>query len=203
MSEVATKKELNKLYVEQDLSDSQIANLLGVHRTYITHLRKVYGIKSNNRSNETGRIGEVYAILKLLSEGFTVQDMNAIDKSHPFDILVDNEIKLDVKSAMISTENSYKYQFANSKANQVKVDSSVIVTQTGRTLKKYHESCHYIVLVALSEEGTQTFIIPSNHHLIKEKQTVSISDLKNNRFNEFRNNWEQLRSDPNDSSQRN
>lgn len=194
MKRAVAKNELESLYVEEDLSDSQIARLLGIHRTYVSKLRKEYDIQTNHRSSATGRIAEVYTILTLLNKGFSVRDMNSTDKVHPFDILVDGEIKVDVKSARLTTDDSYKFTFVNSKDKQVKIDESVIVTNAGGTLKKYHKSCDYVVLVALNEEKTESFVIPSVHHLLRGKQTVSITDLYNNRFNKYRNNWEQLRS---------
>lgn len=194
MAKVIDKENLEEL--NEKLSDSQIAKMLGVSRTYIVHLRKAYGIKANAQAISTGRIGELFAILSLLNQGYSVRDMNSINKTAPYDILVDGKIRIDVKSAVLGTEKCYKYQFGNSKDKQIALTSNVTETKTGRTLKKYSESCDYIVLVTLSE-NTQVFVIPSNHPDLVGKQTISISNVANNRFNQFRNGWDLLRGDEN------
>lgn len=197
MARVIDKENLEEL--NETLSDSQIAKMLGVSRTYIVHLRKLYGIEAKSQAIATGRIGELYTILSLLNQGYSVRDTNALDKTAPYDVLVDGKIKVDVKTATICTEDCYKFQFANSKDKRIALTSSVIETKTGRTLKKYSESCDYIVLIALSDD-TQAFVLPSDHPELIGKQTVSISNIHKNRFNRFRNNWDLLRGDENVSS---
>lgn len=190
MKKVIDKNKLEEL--NENLSDSQIAKMLGVDRTYIVHLRKAYGIKANSQSISTGRIGELFTVLSLLKQGYAVRDMNSLDKTAPYDVLVNGKIRIDVKSAVISTDKAYRYQFGNSKDKKIALTSNVIETRTGRTLKKYSESCDYIVFVALSD-NTQAFIIPSDHSELVGKQTISISNVSDNRFNRFRNNWDLLR----------
>lgn len=197
MAKVIDKVSLEEM--NETLSDKQIANMLGVSRSYIVHLRKLYGIEAKSQAIATGRIGELYTILSLLNEGYSVRDTNALDKTAPYDILVDGKIKVDVKTATICTEGCYKFQFGNSKDKQIALTSGVIKTKTGRTLKKYSESCDYIILVALSDD-TQAFVIPSNQPELIGKQTISISNVNNNRFNRFKNNWDLLRGDENVSS---
>ena len=190
MARAIEKEELRKLYVDDDLTDLQIAEIVGVNKSYIGQLRRLYGIKTRSNNAATGRYGEMYVRDILLSRGHDVLDLNEYNKNYSYDLLVDGKIRIDVKTANLSYSRAYKWQFANSAENRVRVDELTGVTATGRTLKKYHKTCDFVALVAIEDDRHTTFIIPSDNELIKGIQTVSITNLINNRFSSFRNNWE-------------
>lgn len=182
------KNKLKSLYVEDSFSDSEIANMIGVSRSYISHLRRQFNIPTRVG---TGRIGEVIAMLQLLSEGFSVKDLNATNKTASYDVLVDGSIRVDVKTAKISSKGRFVFSMAN-KSEGDHINTKKIKTSSGRLLKDYSKSCDYLMFVCL-RENPQIFIIPSSEEIVKMKSTINIKSDSDRKFDAFKNNWSMLK----------
>lgn len=194
MTAAISEDELIELYVNQGLSDREIAEIKGISRSYVGRLRKDYGIRTTAHAYVTGRIGEIYVLEELRERGFDAADMNLINSKYIYDILVDDNVRLEVKTARMTTGGAFKWQFANKRGLNLQVSELRGLTKTGRTIKHYHITCDFIVLVALDLEKAFTYIIPSGHPSIKGMQTISITNMKSSKFETYRENWDILRS---------
>lgn len=182
------EKKLKTLYIEEGFSDSEIANMIGVSRSYISHIRRQFNIPTRVG---TGRVGELIAMIQLLSEGFAIKDLNATDKTAPYDILVDGELRIDVKSAKISSNGRFVFSMAN-KSEGDHIKTKKIKTSAGRLLKDYSKSCDYLMFICL-RENPQIFIIPSNEEIVRMKSTINIKSDSDRKFDAFKNNWSMLK----------
>lgn len=194
MTVAISKDELTNLYIAQGLSDKEIADIKGISRSYVCRLRNGYAIRTTAHAFVTGRIGELYVLGELKERGFDATDMNLIDSKYIYDVLVDNSVRLEVKTARMTTDGAFKWQFANKGGLNLKVSEIRGLTNTGRTIKHYHKTCDFIVLVALDIDKAFTYIIPSDNPNIKGMQTISITSMENSKFEAYRENWDILRS---------
>lgn len=194
MTVAISKDELIELYVNQGLSDREIAEIKGITRSYVSILRKDYAIQTTAHSFITGRLGELYVLGELKERGFDAADMNLMDSKYIYDVLVNDSVRLEVKTARMTTDGAFKWQFANKGELNMQVSEIRGRTKTGRILKHYHKTCDFIALVAFGLEKTITYIIPSGHPNIRGMQTISITNMKNSKFEAYRENWNILRS---------
>jgi len=181
-----SKEYIKQLYVEQNKTDSEIAYICGVGRTYISHLRKKFSIKT--RLNN-GHKGELVAIQKLKELGFQVEDMNKITKTYIYDLRINGKCRVEIKSTkkennrFLFTLRTNRYRGCIESENKIKLPN-------GSYRKIFKNTCDFFLLTGLDGEGTQFFIVPSGF-ISNTQQNVSLSAVDNpkNKYNSFRNNW--------------
>lgn len=180
---------LKRLYMERGLTDREIANFMGFDRNYISKLREMYGIET--REN-TGTKGERYVKRKLASLGFLVKDMNEKNKTSSFDLLLNNKIKIEVKTALINDSDCYKFQLSEKEENQNIISQNRIKLANGRTRKIYKNTCDFIVFVGIRGSSVISLIIPSGE-INNKLQTLSFPASGKSKYRQYLNNWEQLK----------
>ena len=179
---------LMRLYVDLEKSDNEIASLLGLDRRTITQARKRFGIKARL---SVGRKGEMAALRKLEKLGFNVLDMNSVNKLSEFDILVNDNLKIEVKAA---SEHKGKFNYIlteKSEAGCVVSDKRIRLSN-GRTRKLYSKTCDFLLLVGFPKNKEPLFwIIPSND-IPDDLQTISISTSEKGKYAQYLNRFDLL-----------
>ena len=163
-----TTDELRFLHVDKNLSDAEIARMYGVTRSTITRRRIYHKIHRENAFN-----GFDYAlkatIQHLTFHGYTVENQKVIDKFSPFDLLVDNHIKIKVfysslyKLSPKYKRRSYTFSFTSKAANGNIESETRIKLRNGRFRRLYRLTCDYIVCMGHHREANdfEFWIIPS------------------------------------------
>lgn len=183
-----TKRLLRNLkltvdYWDKGLSDSEISKEMQLKRNSVFVNRKNANIPSRIR---TGRIGELIIKDKLKALGFEVVDMNEIDATAPFDLLVDGKIKVDVKTASKTNLGRYSFQLANPLSCK-----NTYERIGNKFLKNYEDSCDLMIFYCLDDDQ-HFFVLPSdipkrvtslNFNLNAKKYPVKVNeDLNLNDF---------------------
>lgn len=185
---VITKDLLQHLYVSRGLSDREIANFIGVDRSHVSYLRRSFGISTRT---SLGEIGEKYAKSKLEKLGFYVENMNEFDKNSPFDLRLDNRIRIEIKSTSC-INGSFKFQLSEKIENENIVSENRIRLPNGRTKKIFRKTCDYLIFVCIHEKKAFSLIIPSRD-LSDTLQTLSFPISKDSKYKKYLNNWSQIK----------
>ena len=187
--EFLTKENIYYLYKIKGFSDREISEIYNVDRTYIAHLRKEYRIPSRLLKS-TGRLGEL-EVLERLIEMFgkdNVLDMNEVDKTYPYDILLFGKIRIEVKSARIGKDGRFCFSFSNAEERGIDANNPyVFITKTGRTIKNLDYTCDYLCLVFIEDEYTFSFIPTNQKNDLYKKSTSTIR--LSNIPKRYINNW--------------
>ena len=122
------------------------------------------GLELKNSETKLGNNHEYYIKDDLLDRGYTVEKMSI---KHPYDLLVNNNIKIDVKASHIYNYAHGKYYSFN--------------------LEKTHHNCDIFIFVCLDEnEGVvKKLIIPSKFLMGVKQISVGLQskyDIYDNRF---------------------
>lgn len=179
------KMTVRKL-VERGWTDRQIAEFHNIGRTAVVHFRKKYGIK---RKLSTGRLGELIAIKKLQEVGYKVEDMNLKNKTASYDLLVNDDIRVEVKSASLSDErNTYQFILTNPPRSNCIESSIRTVLNNGRSLKHYEKTCDIMMFVGITEK--LIWIIPSK---VMESRIGTVTlHTRRTRYAGYLNNYEEI-----------
>lgn len=180
------KMTVRNLVYERKWTDQQIADFFNVTRSYIVHFRKINGIQ---REMTIGRKGELLAIKKLKEQGYEVKDMNLIDKTTPYDLLVNNEIRIEVKTASLSKgRNSYLFSLANPpRSNCIESDTRTIL-KSGKSLKYYEKTCDIMMFVGITEG--LFWILPSK--LMKKRICTVNLHTRRSRYIDYLDNFKEI-----------
>lgn len=179
---------LKRLYVDLGKSDNEIASLLGLERATITNARKRFGIKARL---SVGRKGEMAALRKLENLGFNTLDMNKIDKLSEFDILVDDNLKIEVKSAS-EHKGKFKYVLSEKSEDGLVVSDKRIRLSNGRTRKLYSKTCDFLLLVGFPKDKEPLFWIIPSKDIPDDLQTISISTPEKGKYAQYLNRFDLL-----------
>lgn len=188
---ILDKNTLTKLYNDLGKSDSEIAAFFNFDRTHIVHKRKEYGIKTRM---STGRLGEIKTIEKLV-ELFgkeNIVDMNLLDATSEFDVLLFDKTRIEIKSSMKHRNGWYSFSFSNPENKRIISGDNVILTRTNRTIKRLSNSCDYLILCCIGSSDNNFIILPSNDNRIKLRSTIGIRDF--NKYRKNVNNWNLLKN---------
>jgi len=166
-----TEKELTHLPSKPDLIKDgrcDICNAMTRHKSMKYWSDRVgYPLKESETTtgNKFERIVSDYLILK----GYHVDNMVT---KHPYDLLVEGNIKIDVKVS--SPHNHFGTR-----------------SHTFRSSKEC-PTCDVYVCVALDEEKNpeDIYVIPSTHAKIV---TINISGMGGSKYEKFKNNWDVIR----------
>ena len=146
------KDIINRHYVKEGLTDTQIARLYNKTRSWCSHLRKSYGIKTRIT---TGQIGESLAMRELETLYDDVINMNEIDVFSPFDILLNNETRIDVKAANVCDDGYYRFSLSEQATNGNIESETRIRLRNGRTRKVYTwHRWRYLSYLVYATNGT-------------------------------------------------
>ena len=179
-----TKEVLLHLFTELEMTDKEIGKRYGTDRTAITHLRKDYDIPNKMT---LGRMGELYALRRLRELGFDALDMNIENSLAPFDILLDGNLRVEVKTSSMN-KNKFTYNFSLSAcaSNGYKVGANRIRLKSGRTRKLYSKSCDVLLLVCW--DNKTVFLIPSGD--IPDHQSGVKISAGTKRYAKYKDNWQ-------------
>lgn len=177
------KDILLHLFTELDLTDKEIGKRYQADRTAITHLRKDYGIPNKMT---VGRMGELYAIRRLQEFGFNVLDMNINNSLAPFDILLDGNIRVEVKTSSINKKKAnYNFSFSEKASNGNKLGVNRVRLKSGRTRKLYSKSCDVLLLICW--DCKSVYLIPSGD--IPDYQSTLKLSAGTKRYAKYKDNW--------------
>ena len=179
---------LKRLYVDLEKSDNEIASILGLERTTITQARKRFGIKTRL---SVGRKGETAALRKLEKLGFHVLDMNKVDKLSEFDILVNDNLKIEVKSAS-EHKGRFNYVLSEKPEDGLVVSDKRIRLPNGRTRKLYSKTCDFLLLVGFPKDKEPLFWIIPSKDIPDDLQTLGTSTSKNGKYAQYLNRFDLL-----------
>lgn len=172
--------------VKRGWSDRQIAEFYNVDRTTVIYFRRKFRIK---REITTGRKGELAAIKMLEDRGFEVKDMNLVDKTAPYDLLINDEIRVEVKTASLLGENKcYKFLLTNPPSSKCIESETRTILKSGRTLKHYDKTCDIMMFVGITEE--LVWIMPSK---VMESRIGTVSlNTRRSRYAGYLNNFGEI-----------
>jgi hypothetical protein len=183
-----TEMLLKHLYQKRGLTDSEIANFIGVDRTAIVHLRKSYEIPTRKG---IGEIGEQYVAGKLRRNGHEVKNMNDHDKTSLFDLLINDRIRIEVKTSS-DINGRFHFSLTNKPECENKESDHRIFLKNGRSKKLYRKTCDYIVCLGVRGKTVYPYVIPSN--LVPDRlQNIIIAPAKNNKYSEYFQKWDQIK----------
>ena len=180
------KMTVKKLVYERKWTDQQIADFFNVTRTHIVHFRKANGIK---REATTGRKGELLAIEKLKGKGYQVKDMNLIDKTVPYDLLVNDELRIEVKTAsLLGKDKSYRFLLTNPPRSRCVESETRTILKSGRSLKHYEKTCDIMMFVGITEE--LVWIMPSK---VMESRIGTVTlNTRRSRYIDYLDNFKEI-----------
>lgn len=171
-------------YAINGKSDTQIAKIFNVHRTAIVKFRKDHLISTRE---STGGIGEREAIKMLVKLGLHVQDMNkSLSKTHHFDLLVNEKIRIDVKSAF-AHKKRWSFVLTQKDGTGIKESPNYCQLPNGRWKKNFNNSCDFLILCGLRSKETSFFIVPSK---LIVPNTINIPTDRLNRWSSYEGRWE-------------
>ncbi|PGK51126.1 hypothetical protein CN918_25390 [Priestia megaterium] len=164
---VLNLEELRFLYLEEGRSDAEIARMFGMTRSAVTRRRLYHNIEREDKFDGF-EFALVATIKHLQLRGHTVENKKMIDKYSPFDLLVDNHIKIKVfysslRNLSPNKRRSYKFSFTSKAANGNKESKTRIQLKNGRFRRLYRLTCDYLVCMGHHSEVNdfEFWIIPS------------------------------------------
>lgn len=175
----------------EEKTDKEIAAEFGVDRTCVVHSRKKHGIPARKK---TGEIGELETLRKLEKLGYSVTNMKRFSKIYPYDLRINNSLKVEVKSSELLFTKGYPFyvfSFSEKPENGNIESQHRIRLPSGRTRKLFRKTCDFIILACLSKGiATDFYIIPSD----KIPDTlgtlsISLSNESKSEYFKFKNNW--------------
>lgn len=148
----------------QYFHDESLVNAIS-RRTGWYKLAEELGLKVKDSETYFGKSQEANAADILVSMGFLVRKM---PQNFPYDLLVDNCVKVDVKASHIyHGQNGNFYTF---------------------NLEKQFATCDVYVLFALDDHGGQRiFVVPSK--FVVSQNQISMGVLKS-KYHKFENKWD-------------
>lgn len=182
-----TESALRRLYTDLGKTDIEIAEFFGVDRTSIVKLRTKNGITTRKT---IGEIGEEMVWKELKSRGYLAENMNDVDKLHPFDILVDGWMRVEVKSAS-SHKGRFHFTFTEKESNQNIESEYRFRLKCGRTKKDYNVTCDVMVLVGIEGNGDCHFFINLPSKIPREQHGISapVNPFSPSKYEKWRENW--------------
>ncbi|WP_436881847.1 hypothetical protein [Staphylococcus gallinarum] len=178
------------LFYELGKTDKEIADIFNVTRSTITKYRKCHGIKT---PITTGRIGELKALFKLTDLGFDVVDMNDESKLAEYDLLINDEIRIEVKTSKLLKGNRFNFALSERPENGNIASKNRRILECGRTKKIYRNKADYFIFVGLEGEKTSFWIIPTNE-VDENKSGISFSK-NNKRYAKYKNEFDIIDSE--------
>lgn len=162
ISTMPTRVEIESVMGNSSLTN-RISRTVGFRK-----LAEKMGLPLKDSETKIGNDFEFYIKEKLEELGFTVDKMDTL---HPYDVLVNNNIKIDVKvSNWYETPDGLKYHSFG--------------------LGKRHHNCDIFILVGLDSNGCvyRTMIIPSKFVMNKKQISCGVES----KYNKYINKWDYI-----------
>ncbi len=162
--------EINRMPTSVDIlkatNNSSLSNAIKRNKGFNEWAKKL-GLKQSECETRLGEKGEYFIKELLENKGYTVEKMSV---KHPYDLLVNENIKLDIKTAnkYIATNNSEYYTF---------------------NLEKNNPTCDIYVFVCLGEnkKPIKNFVIPS-----KFLHQTQISIGNSSKYEIYKDRWDYI-----------
>lgn len=179
---------LRRLYEDLGRTDSEIAEFFGADRTTIVNHRKRYGIKARK---STGEIGEEMVMKELRSRGFSVKNMNKVDKLHPFDLLLNDAVRIEVKSSKLKNDR-FSFVFSEKPTNDNIESDTRIRLKSGRTRKLFRKTCDLMILVGIDDVKDCHFFILNPKDIPDQVGTIIVpyNPFSKSKYAKYRENWD-------------
>lgn len=188
---VLTKTELENYYINRGMTDKEIGLKHSVSRTYISKLRKNYSIQTRMH---TGAIGENAVSKKLKELNFDFYNMNNLSMTYEFDFLLSNGVRLEVKSAKVAKDGTFKIIFTEKESNENIVSENRIRLSNGRTKKIFTKTCDYFVLVCLEDNKDNTYYVIPSDYFSDDQQMIALTTTSiTSKYNVYKNRWDLLK----------
>lgn len=165
-----TKGSLTDLYVTLGLSDRQIADRLGLHRSTVSYARDRYHIPARDQFWQEN---EDRVMRKLRSLGYSVFNVHHHDATAAYTLLLNGSIKICVKGAVIRRNRVCYSLTSPSKTGQTDRKRRLI---NGRIRKPFEKDCHFLICTVYdskTDTDPDYYVIPSNV-IPRDAQTLSI-----------------------------
>lgn len=177
-------------YVIHGKSDREIAQEYGCHKTTVAKNRQQFGITTRLT---TGEIGERLVHMELLRLGFTVVDMNRTEsKTYPFDLLVNQRIRVDVKSAKANQDGYWRFALTVKKECGHSLETgNFVLLDNGRIRKVFEKTSDFLVFCAIGE-SINFYVLPPTEIPIKQN-TVAISSDHCGKWSYWQDRWDLLK----------
>lgn len=172
----------------EGLSDREIAKRFEVSRTAVVHFRKNHKIRTKIY---TGEIGEGIVANELQKAGFVVVNMNKRSKIHPYDLLVHGHIRIDVKTARLSSGRWY-FTLSQKPETGVVESSHYIKLNNRRLRKRFDKVCDFIILCGIQDDNYNLFVVPAEK-IPERQQTISIDPSGNGKWWDWHNRFDLIK----------
>ncbi|MBS4200304.1 hypothetical protein KHA93_11745 [Bacillus sp. FJAT-49732] len=184
-------KTLRHLYTDLRKTDRVIAEMYNLDRTTVVKKRNEFGIHARKT---LGEIGEELVEKELRSRGYDVVNMNDHDKLSPFDLLVNEKLRIEVKTSSLHEGNRFYFALSEKSGNKNIVSDTRVRLRTGRTRKLLEKTCDLVILVGLEDDGDAHFFIMSPNYIKDKKYGVYVpfNPFSKNKYNSFREKWDEI-----------
>ena len=147
--------------------DHALVNAISKRKGWYQLAREM-GLPVKESETFFGKTHETLASETLVAQGYEVRKMS---QNFPYDILVDDCVKIDVKSSRLyhgKTGNFYSFN-----------------------LEKHYATCDFYILYALPDEGEERVMVVPSKDVIAQNQ-ISIGEVKS-KYYVYENAWELIR----------
>ncbi|MED3012885.1 hypothetical protein P4359_28225 [Bacillus thuringiensis] len=185
-----TEDLLRELYIEKGMSDREIGDLYGVTRANISYHRKKWGIEGKPSLSKKA-IQDVQN--KLDSLGFVVENMKKKNTHHIFDLLVENTIRLDIRSTETLQEDTFRFKLLDSDNSCLLESDNRLQLKNGRTKKILRNTCDFVILVGYLKGVANFWVIPSRN-LKDDLNGISIRPYSDSsKYLDYKDSWGSIR----------
>lgn len=148
---------------EQFYNDNRLASAIS-HRRGWRHYANELGLEIKKSETEFGKINESFVDTLLKQKGYSTRRM---PQNHPYDILLNDNIKIDVKaSRLYRGKNGSFYAF---------------------NLEKEYPTCDVFILVAIKDDNKKIYVVPSV--AVSGQVQISIGGT-NSKYNIYLERWD-------------
>lgn len=183
-------QEVYQCYALDGLSDSEIAKRFKVDRTAVVHFRKRHNIPPRIYTGEIGE-GIVVRELEATGFGFVVVNMNERSKLHPYDLLVNGIVRIDVKSAM-AYQGSWSFSLSQKPETGIIESDRYTRLNNGRLRKRFCSACDFVILCGIEGDRRTLFIIPSSE-IPETQQSIKVYQAGQGKWWDWSNRFDLIR----------
>ena len=185
---ILTKNGVYQAYITDGLSDTEVAKRFGVCRTAVVHFRKKHGIPSRIYS---GEVGEGIVACELQRVDLVVINMNMRSKIHPYDLLVNGVVRIDVKSATLY-QGHWRFSLSQKAETGIIEGDHYIRLNNGRMRKQFAKVCDFIILCGIQEGESALFVIPTKE-IPETQQTICINQSGLGKWWKWQNSFDSIK----------
>lgn len=153
---------------EQFYNNSCLTSAISHRRGWRRYAEEL-GLEIKKSETEFGKANEMFVKELLGQRGYSIEKMN---QNHPYDILINNNVKIDVKaSRLYKGENGCFYAF---------------------NLEKEYPTCDIFVLVAIDDDDSKKiYVLPSA--MVSGQTQISVGSIKS-KYDVYIDRWDYIDS---------